>query len=109
MKNTLTIGGFSKTWAMTGWRLGFVAGPKEIIQIMITNQQYVFSSVNSVAQKAALFALDYNTDGLIAAYKKRRDLIYEGLRQVRGCSTKRRLLYIPAGLATMGMLLWRRR
>jgi len=79
-ENTLTIGGFSKTWAMTGWRLGFVAGPKEIIQSMITNQQYVFSSVNSVAQKAALFALDYNTDGLIAAYKKRRDLIYEGLR-----------------------------
>jgi len=79
-ENTLTIGGFSKTWAMTGWRLGFVAGPKEIIQTMITNQQYVFSSVNSVAQKAALCALDYNTDGLITAYKKRRDLIYEGLK-----------------------------
>ena len=79
-ENTLTIGGFSKTWAMTGWRLGFVAGSKEIIQTMITNQQYVFSSVNSIAQKAALLALDYNTDGLIAAYKKRRDLIYDGLK-----------------------------
>ncbi|MBP1735139.1 MAG: putative N-acetyl-LL-diaminopimelate aminotransferase [Deltaproteobacteria bacterium] len=79
-ENTLTIGGFSKTWAMTGWRLGFVAGPKEIIQSMITNQQYVFSSVNSVAQKAGLFALDYNTDSLIAAYKKKRDLIYDGLK-----------------------------
>jgi aspartate aminotransferase/aminotransferase len=77
---TLTIGGFSKTWGMTGWRLGFVAGPKEIIQYMVTMQQYVFSSINSIAQKAGLVALDYNTDGLIKGYKRKRDLIYEGLR-----------------------------
>ena len=76
----LTLGGFSKDWAMTGWRLGYVAGPKEIIDSMVTMQQYVFSSVNSVAQKAALFALDYKTDTLIAAYRKKRDLIYEGLK-----------------------------
>ena len=79
-EKTLTIGGFSKTWAMTGWRIGFVAGPKEIIQTMITNQQYVFSSINSIAQKAGLFALDYNTDSLIETFKKRRDLMYEGLK-----------------------------
>jgi aspartate aminotransferase/aminotransferase len=77
---TLTIGGFSKTWAMTGWRLGFVAGPQEIIQSMVTMQQYVFSSVNSFAQKAALLALDYNTDSLIEGYKRKRDLIYDGLK-----------------------------
>ncbi len=61
-ENTLTFGGFSKTWGMTGWRLGYVAGPSEIIQCMVTMQQYAFSSVNSFAQKAALKALDYNTD-----------------------------------------------
>jgi len=77
---TLTIGGFSKTWAMTGWRLGFVAGPQEIIQSMVTMQQYIFSSVNSFAQKAALLALDYNTDSLIEGYKRKRDLIYDGLK-----------------------------
>ncbi|MCX5804686.1 MAG: pyridoxal phosphate-dependent aminotransferase [Proteobacteria bacterium] len=77
---TLTIGGFSKTWAMTGWRLGFVAGPKEIIQYMVTMQQYVFSSVNSFAQKAALLALDYNVDSLIEGYRRKRDLIYDGLK-----------------------------
>jgi aspartate aminotransferase/aminotransferase len=77
---TLTIGGFSKTWAMTGWRVGFVAGPKEIIQTMVTMQQYVFSSINSIGQKAALFALDYNTAPLIEGYKRKRDLIYEGLK-----------------------------
>ena len=78
--NVLTFGGFSKTWSMTGWRLGFVAGPREIIQCMVTMQQYVFSSVNSFAQKAALTALDYNTDALIESYGKKRDLIYEGLK-----------------------------
>ncbi len=76
----VTFGGFSKTWAMTGWRLGYVGGPREIIQCMVTMQQYVFSSINSFAQKAGLMALDYNTDGLIDGYRRRRDLIYEGLR-----------------------------
>jgi aspartate/methionine/tyrosine aminotransferase len=78
--NTLTFGGFSKTWSMTGWRLGFVAGPREIIQCMVTMQQYVFSSVNSFAQKAALTALDYNTDTLIENYRRKRDLVYNGLK-----------------------------
>jgi aspartate/methionine/tyrosine aminotransferase len=79
-ENTLTFGGFSKTWGMTGWRLGYVAGPAEIIQCMVTMQQYVFSSVNSFAQKAALKALDYNTDDMIEDYRKKRDLIYEGIK-----------------------------
>ncbi|OPY83979.1 MAG: Aspartate aminotransferase [Syntrophorhabdus sp. PtaU1.Bin153] len=79
-ESTLTFGGFSKTWAMTGWRIGYVAGPAEIIQCMVTMQQYVFSSINSFAQKAALLALDYNTDALIDGYRKKRDLIYEGLK-----------------------------
>jgi aspartate/methionine/tyrosine aminotransferase len=78
--NTLTFGGFSKTWGMTGWRIGYVAGPEEIIQHMVTMQQYVFSSINSFAQKAALRALDYDTGTLIEAYARKRDLIYEGLK-----------------------------
>ncbi len=79
-ENTLTFGGFSKTWGMTGWRLGYVAGPSEIIQCMVTMQQYVFSSVNSFAQKAALKALDYNMDRMIEEYRRKRDLIYEGIK-----------------------------
>jgi aspartate/methionine/tyrosine aminotransferase len=78
--DTLTFGGFSKNWGMTGWRLGYVAGPKEIIDSMVTMQQYVFSSVNSVAQKAALVALDYDTTSLIDTFARKRDLIYDGLK-----------------------------
>jgi aspartate/methionine/tyrosine aminotransferase len=79
-EKTLTFGGFSKTWGMTGWRLGYVAGPKELINCMVTMQQYVFSSVNSVAQRAALLALDYDMSPVISEYKRKRDLIYEGLK-----------------------------
>jgi aspartate/methionine/tyrosine aminotransferase len=79
-ENTITFGGFSKGWAMTGWRLGYVAGPREILQQMITLQQYTFSSVSSFAQKSAIKALDYNVDEYIARYKKKRDLIYEGIK-----------------------------
>ena len=80
-EKTLTFGGFSKGWAMTGWRLGYVAGPREILQQMITLQQYTFSSVSSFAQKAAVKALDFNMGDYIQRYKKKRDLIYEGLRE----------------------------
>ncbi len=78
---TITFGGFSKGWAMTGWRLGYVAGPGEILQQMITLQQYTFSSVNSFAQKSAVKALDYNVDRYIHDYRKKRDLIYDGLKE----------------------------
>jgi aspartate/methionine/tyrosine aminotransferase len=80
-EKTLTFGGFSKGWAMTGWRLGYVAGPREVIQQMINLQQYTFSSVNSFAQKSAIKALDFNVDSYIQGYKKKRDLIYEGLKE----------------------------
>ncbi|MGQ9647087.1 MAG: pyridoxal phosphate-dependent aminotransferase [Thermodesulfobacteriota bacterium] len=80
-EKTLTFGGFSKGWAMTGWRLGYVAGPWQILQQMITLQQYTFSSVNSFAQKAAIKALDFDVGSYIQTYKKKRDLIYEGLRE----------------------------
>jgi len=80
-ENTITFGGFSKGWAMTGWRLGYVAGPREILQQMITLQQYTFSSVSSFAQKAAIKALDFNVDDYIQGYQRKRDLIYEGLKE----------------------------
>ncbi len=79
-EKTITFGGFSKGWAMTGWRLGYVAGPREILQEMITLQQYTFSSVSSFAQKAAIKALDFNVDDYIKQYREKRDLIYEGLK-----------------------------
>ncbi len=93
-EKTLTLGGFSKGWAMTGWRLGYVAGPREILQQMITLQQYTFSSVNSFAQKAAVKALDFNMEDRIRQYQRKRDLIYEGLRGKFNVQKPRGAFYI---------------
>ncbi len=78
---TLVLDGFSKTYAMTGWRLGFAAGPKEIIQAMTKLQQFSFVCAPSFAQKMGLKALDYDMSTYIKNYKKKRDLIYEGLKE----------------------------
>ncbi|MBW2038822.1 MAG: aminotransferase class I/II-fold pyridoxal phosphate-dependent enzyme [Deltaproteobacteria bacterium] len=80
-ERTITLGGFSKTWGMTGWRLGYAAGPEEVIQQMITLQQYSFTCPPSFAQKAALVALDYDMGEYINRYKEKRDFVYEGLKE----------------------------
>lgn len=77
---TLLLSGFSKTYAMTGWRLGYAAGPGELISAMTKLQQYTFVCAPSFAQRAGLTALDYDVSDLMAAYHRRRDLIYNGLR-----------------------------
>ena len=91
---TLTLGGFSKSWAMTGWRLGFAAGPAEIIQHMTTLQQYSFTCAPSFAQKAAIKALDYDVSELIEGYRRKRDLVYEGLREKYAVQKPKGAFYI---------------
>jgi aspartate aminotransferase/aminotransferase len=80
-ENLLLLGGFSKTFAMTGWRVGYAAGPREIVQEMIKLQQYTFVCAPSFAQKATLKALDLDISGYIGAYRKKRDIVYNGLKE----------------------------
>jgi aspartate/methionine/tyrosine aminotransferase len=79
--NTITLSGFSKTWGMTGWRLGYAAGPEEIIQKMIMLQQYAFTCPPSFAQKAAMVAFDCDMEKYIDHYREKRDFIYEALSE----------------------------
>jgi aspartate aminotransferase/aminotransferase len=76
---TIVIDGLSKSHAMTGWRVGYVHGPAEIINTMIKLQQYSFVCAPQPAQWAGAVALDTPMDRHIAAYRRKRDLIYEGL------------------------------
>ena len=76
---TLVIDGFSKSHGMTGWRLGFVHGPAEIIDAMIKLQQYTFVCAPQPVQWAGAVALDVDVGGHVAEYKRKRDLVYEGL------------------------------
>ena len=74
------LNGFSKNAAMTGWRVGYAAGPDDIIQAMNTLQQYTFVCAPSFAQKAAVIALKADMTEKLVAYRKKRDIVYEGLK-----------------------------
>ncbi len=81
-KKSLVMQGFSKSHAMTGWRLGYVAAHeslKDVIEEMTKIQQYTFVCAPTPFQQAALAALDYDVSDLVDAYRKKRDLLYEGL------------------------------
>ena len=81
--NTLFLNGFSKAFAMTGWRLGYVAVKEHLaplIEAMTKIQQYTFVCAPTPFQNAALAALDYDVSEYAATYKRKRDLLYEGLK-----------------------------
>ncbi len=76
---TLVIDGFSKSHGMTGWRLGFVHGPAEIIDTMIKLQQYTFVCAPQPVQWAGAVAMDVDVTPYVEDYRRKRDLIYDGL------------------------------
>ncbi len=78
---TLVIDGFSKSHAMTGWRLGYAHGPAEIIQQMIKLQQYTFVCAPQPAQWAGLAALEVDTGPHIEAYRRKRDRVVAALSE----------------------------
>ena len=78
-EKTILLRGFSKTYGMTGWRLGYAAGPAEVIEQMIKLQQYTYVCAPSPFQHAALAALDIDVSGHVAAYRRKRDIVMETL------------------------------
>lgn len=76
---TIVIDGFSKSHAMTGWRVGFVHGPNEIIQTMLKLQQYTFVCAPQPAQWAGAAALDVPMGTYVDAYRRKRDMLVAGL------------------------------
>ena len=83
----MICGSFSKTHAMTGWRLGFALGPKPWIQSMLKIQSHSTSNANSITQKAAIEAALGQQDSLkkmLAEYKRRRDWVVPVLNEIKG-------------------------
>ncbi len=70
---------FSKPYAMTGWRLGYMLGNKELCQKVSIIHQYMVVCVNTFVQDAGIAALDYEPKEMISIYEKRRDYVYERL------------------------------
>lgn len=89
---TLTINGVSKAYAMTGFRLGYAAGPRELINAMVKLQSQSTAGVNSISQWAAVEALDGPQEFVAeraAAYQERRDRLLEILADVPGITCDR--------------------
>lgn len=79
--NTITLNGFSKEYAMTGWRLGYIAAPAEIINAIDELQQYGIMSSSSIAQYAALAALKHRPQ-IVDKYRQKRDYLVPKLQEM---------------------------
>jgi aspartate aminotransferase len=84
--NVITVNGFSKSYAMTGWRLGYVTGPKDILAAMAKIYQHSASCVNSFAQAGALEALnseesEHETTRMVEGYRERRAVMMELIQE----------------------------
>lgn len=88
-QRVITINGLSKTYAMTGWRVGYAAGPQEVIKAAVNIQSNTTSAPNSIAQRAALEALTGPQDSvgeMREAFDRRRRLLVDGLNAIPGIS-----------------------
>ena len=84
-ERTILLGGFSKCYAMTGWRIGYACGPRDIIQAMHKVHQYIIMSAPTLAQAGALEALRYPGDcseRIIKEFSQRRDIVVQALDDI---------------------------
>jgi aspartate aminotransferase len=104
MDRTLTMNGVSKAYAMTGWRIGYAAGPKELIGGMAKIQSQSTSNPCSISQWAAVAALEGPQDFLktnAAMFQRRRDLVVAGLNATEGitCPVPEGAFYVYPSIA----------
>ena len=96
---TIILNGLAKTYAMTGWRVGWMIGPKDVIKAATNLQSHLSSNVNNVAQRAAIAALTGNLDAVHemgVAFDRRRKLIVKLLNEIPGvvCPTPTGAFYV---------------
>lgn len=101
---TLTVSGVSKTYSMTGWRVGFAGGPKPLVKAMAAMQGHATAGVSGVNQAAAAAALDGPQDSVAVqadAYRRRRDLVVDALNQAPGmrCHRPEGAFYVYPNIA----------
>ncbi len=110
--HVVVAGSLSKTYAMTGWRIGFTLAPAEVCSAIIKLQSHSTSNPTSIAQKAAIEALmgdQSSVDAMLAEYRRRRQCVVERLRRMPGvrCAEPRGAFYaypnIQAALGSNGI------
>ena len=98
-ENTIVLNGVAKTYAMTGWRVGWMYGPTDVIKAATNLQSHLSSNVNNIAQHAALTAVSGSleaVDKMHEAFDRRRKAIVEGLNAIDGvvCPTPKGAFYV---------------
>jgi len=98
-ERTITVNGFSKAYAMTGWRLGYMAAPTPVAQACAKIQGQLTSAPSSISQKAGVAALRMDPEPvqeMVAAFRERRDYVLERLRAIDGvrCPTPQGAFYL---------------
>lgn len=86
-ERTIVIDGFSKTYAMTGWRMGWAIGPKALISRMPMTHDVLVSCVNGAFQHAGAFALENCDDAVVEMreiFRRRKDVVYSGINRIPG-------------------------
>ncbi|HEX6512787.1 MAG TPA: aminotransferase class I/II-fold pyridoxal phosphate-dependent enzyme [Chloroflexota bacterium] len=106
-ERTILVNGFSKAYAMTGWRLGYACAPAEIIEAMMKIHQYIIMSAPTAAQYAGIEALDHgeaDVQDMVAEYDRRRRLLVSGLNDMGlTCPEPRGAFYAFPSIAVTGM------
>ncbi len=105
---TITVNGFSKTYSMTGWRLGYFAGPVEIVKAAQALQSHSTSGANTFAQYGALEALSSgaaDTSRMLAEFAKRRSYLHERLSGINGitCVKPMGAFYMFPNISSFGL------
>ncbi|MEM3696077.1 MAG: pyridoxal phosphate-dependent aminotransferase [Candidatus Bathyarchaeia archaeon] len=107
-ERTLVINSFSKTYAMTGLRVGYIYGPKELIFFLWLVHQYTVACVDSLAQHIALAALKGSQDfvkNMVQEFDRRRQLVHKRLMEIEGfnCSLPKGAFYVFPNIKAFGM------
>lgn len=106
--HTITVNGFSKTFAMTGWRLGYAAAPKAFAKVLTSLQSHAASAPNTFAQWGAVAALRQaapDVAKMVKAFSARRDRIYELVSAIPGikCAKPQGAFYVFPNVTAFGM------
>ena len=110
-ERTISAFTLSKSYAMTGWRVGYTAAPPAVIDEMEKLMEHMVSGVTAVAQRAALTAIEAPQDcvrEMVATYDKRRRIVYEGLNAVDGikCLKPESTFYAFPNIKSLGLSSW---
>jgi aminotransferase len=107
-QRTLTVNGFSKAYAMTGWRLGYLVGAQPLIDAAVRVHQFMTTCANTFAQYGALAAVQGSQDcvhEMVAEFNRRRELIIERLAEIDGvsCQPPQGAFYVFPSIKALGL------